>query len=342
MRYNPQRTGSDPVVTTFMDMASMTTPHGYESYNWRSIPGPKMIDKYNNVHVLVGSSPIMFACHLDTADDTPERVWFDFRKKNFIRTNGRTLLGADDKAGAAIMCHMITKRVPGHYVFHAGEEVGCIGSTKLSEHLAWDGFSGALQNGAPLPDKPKAVISFDRRGYDSIVTHQMGSRTCSDAFALDLADALDLDHQPDPTGVWTDSVQYAPYVPECTNVSVGYFNQHSNQEEQDIDFLRLLAERCCKVDWESLTISRDPSAFDQDDPYGYASWFGGKPDTDQYIIDDTEKTDDLSDDAFDALSCAPDKDHAMMIMTEEGYSEKMANQLIEWHGFNFPKTKEAQ
>ena len=30
----------------------MTTPHGYESYNWRSIPGPKMIDKYNNVHVL--------------------------------------------------------------------------------------------------------------------------------------------------------------------------------------------------------------------------------------------------------------------------------------------------
>lgn len=300
-----------------------------------------MIDKYNNVHVLVGSSNMLFACHLDTADDTPERVWFDFHKKGFIRSNGRTLLGADDKAGASIMCHMITNRVPGHYVFHAGEEVGCVGSTKLAEHLNWGGFDDALKNGTPLPDRPKAVISFDRRGYDSIVTHQCGSRTCSDEFASDLSDALDLDHAPDPTGVWTDSVQYAPHVPECTNVSVGYFHQHTNQEEQDIEYLRLLADRCCRVDWESLTISRDPAAIEED-PYGYGSWFGGVPDTSvrEAKIDEdfiTNGRGDITTTTFDAVSVAATHDEAVTRIMSDGYTADEADAIITWHGFTFSK-----
>lgn len=258
MRYNPRRLGSDPVVQTFLDMASMTTPAGTESFCWRAIPGPKRVDHYGNVHVTVGDPMgTLFASHLDTADTTNENVWFDFGKKNFVRTNGRTLLGADDKAGAAIMCHMISHRIPGHYVFHAGEEVGCHGSSFLAKCFA-DPFEDP---GVTLPSTPQRVISFDRRGYDSVVTHQMSERTCSDQFARALAAELGLGHQPDPTGSYTDSNEYRHVSSECTNISVGYFNQHTNREEQDLEFLRDLAERCLHVPWSDLPVVREVDEF---------------------------------------------------------------------------------
>ena len=330
MRYNPQRVGGDPVVTTFLDMCSMTTPHGYESYNWRSIPGPKVVDKHGNVHVLVGSSPIMFACHLDTADRTPERVWFDFRKDGFVRTNGKTILGADDKAGASIMCHMIRNRVPGHYVFHAGEEVGCVGSKALAESLAWGGWDKETLNGSPLPEKPDAVVSFDRRGYDSVVTHQMGVRTCSDAFAGALCDSLGLDHSPDPSGVYTDSHEYASLVPECTNVSVGYFHQHTHSECQNLRYLREIADRCVRMDWRALPINRDPGMTDFSEMSQDELWFGTPP--------TPENPDEPSNDEVESFremfACSEYKE-AVEVLKEEGYAEEQAEDLIRWHGLKF-------
>ena len=261
MRYNPRRLGSDPVVQTFLDMASMTTPAGTESFCWRAIPGPKRVDHYGNVHVTVGDPMgTLFASHLDTADTTNENVWFDFGKKNFVRTNGRTLLGADDKAGAAIMCHMISHRIPGHYVFHAGER------SDATAAASWPSASPIRSRiGVTLPSTPQRVISFDRRGYDSVVTHQMSERTCSDQFARALAAELGLGHQPDPTGSYTDSNEYRHVSSECTNISVGYFNQHTNREEQDLEFLRDLAERCLHVPWWSdLPVVREVDEFGLD------------------------------------------------------------------------------
>jgi len=258
VRYNPQRLGSDPVVQTFLDMASMTTPGGTESYCWRAIPGPRRVDNFGNLHVTVGDPMgTMFASHLDTACMESTNVWFDFSKKNFVRTNGRTLLGADDKAGAAIMCHMIRHRIPGHYVFHANEELGCLGSRDLAKCF----ISQFEDPGLVLPSIPERVISFDRRGYDSVVTHQMGERTCSDQFATALSAELGLGHRPDPTGSYTDSNEYQMVVPECTNVSVGYFNQHTNREEQNIEFLRDLADRCLSVAWDELPTVRQIDEF---------------------------------------------------------------------------------
>jgi hypothetical protein len=41
-------------------------------------------------------------------------------------------LGADCAAGVALMVSMIHARVPGYYVFHDGEEQGCLGSRFLA------------------------------------------------------------------------------------------------------------------------------------------------------------------------------------------------------------------
>jgi hypothetical protein len=168
-------------------------------------------------------------------------------------------LGADCTTGVWLILGMIEKNVPGVYVIHYGEESGCIGSRALAaDRPDWIEYT-------------EAVISFDRKGEESIITHQMGLRTASDAFAVSLAEALDMPQlRPDPTGSYTDSNEYTHLVSECTNLSVGYLNQHSSKETQNVYFAYLLLDKLCNADWSKLVFERDPSIAEDD--YYRSSW----------------------------------------------------------------------
>jgi hypothetical protein len=166
---------------------------------------------------------------------------------------------------------MIKKQVPGLYYFFIGEEVGCIGSRKLADTWTKTEFSKYI----------KKIVSFDRRGTDSIITHQMFGRCCSDQFAQELANRMNatgnkMKMELDDTGILTDSAKFVKLVPECTNISVGYQNEHTGRESQDIEFLRRLCNTVVKVDWETLPVERDPLEDDEydeyDDYYGYGSF----------------------------------------------------------------------
>jgi len=69
---------------------------------------------------------------------------------------------------------------------------------------------------------------------------------------------LGLDYNLDTGGSFTDSNEYKENVPECTNISVGYFKQHTSQESQDLVFMDKLADACINADWSKLVIDRDP------------------------------------------------------------------------------------
>ena len=106
------------------------------------------------------------------------------------------------------------------------------------------------------------VLSFDRRATDSVITYQSSTRCCSDAFADALARQLNLSgmkYRKDEGGVYTDSAEFVDIIPECTNLSVGYYKEHTVNESQNIKHLEKLAEACLKVDWENLPTKRDPS-----------------------------------------------------------------------------------
>jgi hypothetical protein len=144
------------------------------------------------------------------------------------------------------MLRMIDAGVEGLYIVHAAEEIGCKGSSYIATHTP-DVVHGI-----------DAAISFDRKGYGSVITHQMGSRTCSEDFARSLERAVDLGYTPDNTGSYTDSNEYAHLIPECTNVSVGYFDQHTKAEQQDLVFLERVADAFICADLSNLIIDRRP------------------------------------------------------------------------------------
>jgi hypothetical protein len=255
----------DFVFETFLRLTSKTVPYGSEDILVESMrelfPKGMQKDEWGNYFYKVGESRSIFAAHLDTVSKEYVTVTHVF-DGNLIKTDGKTTLGADDKAGITILLWMIQNNVPGLYYFFIGEEVGCIGSGNAAK---FGFFKGNYDR----------IISFDRRDVGSVITYQSSSRCCSDDFADALCRELNqtrkMSYTKDTGGVYTDSAEFTQLVPECTNVSVGYYKEHTTNESQDIIHLTNLAEACVKVDWESLPTKRDPSKYEWKD-YSYPTY----------------------------------------------------------------------
>ena len=251
----------------FLSLTQHTYPHGKEHELFDKLPQNLEMDDFGNLFIKIGESDVMFTSHLDTATSAYTKVNHVI-DGNIIKTDGTSILGADDKAGVTVMLNMIEKQVPGLYYFFLGEEVGCVGSKKVAEK----------QKVEKIPYINK-VISFDRRGTDSIITFQASSRCCSDKFGEELSKRLNevestFKYKNDPTGVYTDSAQFVKIYPECTNISVGYYSEHTFSERQDIEHLTKLAEACTKIDWNTLPVERDPSKVEYSSYGGYGRWGG--------------------------------------------------------------------
>lgn len=260
------------IKETFLSLTSETYPHGTEKELFHLLPSNLETDQFGNLFIEIGISPsTMFTSHLDTASYEKKKVNHIFRG-NIVGTDGTSILGADDKAGVTIMLYMIQENIPGLYYFFLGEERGCIGSKKVAD----------LHKNSPLPNIKK-VISFDRRDNGSIITFQSSQRCCSNKFATALAEELNqkskkekssdlnFNYNLDPTGIYTDSYQFISIYPECTNISVGYQNEHTGRETQDLEHLEKLAKTCVLINWENLPVERNNLVQETEDIWEYGN-----------------------------------------------------------------------
>ena len=240
------------IKSTFISLVTETYPYGHEEEVLKYLPSFLKKDQHGNYYHLIGKSDTAFTCHLDTASRTKSVVNLrEFEKdgQTFLKTDGNSILGADDKAGVTVLLYMIHNNVPGVYWFFIGEERGGIGSRDVAKDL----------NSYSFMKDVKKVVSFDRRNYYSVITSQMGVACCSNEFAQSLCDELNksgLKLTLDPTGIFTDSASFIDLIPECTNVSVGYFDEHRHTEIQNITYLKSLCKAAVACDWDKLVVKR--------------------------------------------------------------------------------------
>jgi len=227
------------------------------------------IDGCNNLHIDTRISKLnrtLFVAHVDTVhkDEGVNKI----RKTTTHWHADGAQLGADDGAGVAMLMHLIHAGIPAYYIFTQGEERGGIGATYVATHYSEE--LGSFDR----------AIAFDRKNIDSVITHQGYGRCCSDEFGTALAQALNEDdrlmYSTDDTGVYTDTAEFTTIIPECTNVSVGYYAEHTLTESLDIVHFQTLAEQVVKIDWDSLPTERDPSVVESKwDDYASVGYYGG-------------------------------------------------------------------
>lgn len=219
------------------------------------------IDSFGNIIVLVEGAPddgtVMFTAHTDTVHytGTPpnQPVHYDAIANRLFVDSTSDCLGADDGTGVWLMLNMIEASVPGIYAFFRAEETGRNGSKDyMTRELETLQLAGITQ-----------IISFDRKGTSDIVATQCGSPCCSTEFQQALADALNavdstFAYKPGARGSFTDSATFMHEIAECTNIAVGYYDQHSYCETQDVEHAHKLCEALKKVNWSTLPTVRDP------------------------------------------------------------------------------------
>jgi hypothetical protein len=275
------------------------------------------VDAAGNLHIdarETENNRTLFVAHVDTVHRVtgPNKI----RKTNQMwYASANAPLGADDGAGCAMLMHLMHAGVPAYYIFTQGEECGGIGA----KHLATD-------NPELLAQFDRAV-AFDRKGIDSVITHQGWSRCCSDAFANALSDALNVDERlmylPDDTGVYTDTAEFVDIIPECTNISVGYTAEHTPNESLDVLHFATLAKRVVDIDWDGLPTERDPSVTETKWDNLWVEATSVNPSLDyryHHLIDDSEwLRDDLRKAIYDAM--AGSKQWLIELVCESVYPE---------------------
>lgn len=212
------------------------------------IPLKLLVDQYGNYYKRIGTDPILWSCHTDTVHDEKGMlaVGFDGDEVGISDKDKSNCLGADDTAGIWLMVQMIKANKPGLYIFHRDEEHGRKGSQFISKSMTKQ-LKGI-----------KFAVALDRKGQDSVITHQMGQRCCSTDFAKSMIDGLGLGFKEDDTGSYTDTASYVDLIPECTNLSVGYTGAHTRFERLNLAFIFRLRKALLALDVTKLVEKRKP------------------------------------------------------------------------------------
>lgn len=265
-------TDTTPRRELLLEILSFARPHDSPTERAFSrefldkVPGMRC-DPFGNRYLRIGTAPILWSSHVDTVAKRcgPQAVTFDDETGLAYLSNpkNKMSLGADDGVGVWMMLHMIEAEMEGLYIFHRGEEVGGLGSNYI------------LRTTPQLLEGIQMAVAFDRAGYSDVITHQMG-KTASDGFAWSFADQLNsanpsFHYRPDDSGVFTDTQVYSDVIPECSNISVGYFNQHSKDEVTDVFHAEALLDAVLKMDLSKLKVEREPGDSGYSG-FGTAAW----------------------------------------------------------------------
>jgi hypothetical protein len=296
-----KRPHNTPAVSDFTEWLFNALPAELKSFT--------SVDGAGNLHIdnRIAGSKTLFIAHVDTVHK--EVGANKIRKTATHWYADGAPLGADDGAGVAMLMHLIHADVKGYYIFSQGEECGGIGAKHIATHHK------------DLLAQFDRAIAFDRRGIDSVISHQGMGRCASDVFCQALANDLNafdetLMYSPDDTGVYTDTAEFTDIIPECTNISVGYYSEHGDQENLDIVHFEALSNAVLKVMWDSLPTDRDPTVPEYKEykyntawwsnygVYGDATTHNKQVDSKYFGTwqdDDYWQTEDLIDGLYDAM-----------------------------------------
>jgi tripeptide aminopeptidase len=136
----------DRIVQTFLDLVAIDSPSGAEDAiaaelerRLRALGLPTAQDQAGNVLARLEGvgDPLLLSAHMDTVE--PGRgIRPRWDGPDIIRSDGTTILGADNKAGCAVILEVLQSLVEGggphrpvEVAISRGEEVGLLGATNM-------------------------------------------------------------------------------------------------------------------------------------------------------------------------------------------------------------------
>lgn len=169
-------------------------------------------------------TPFVLVAHVDTLP----RKKVKLVQKGVVVTNQHGLLGADDRAGvyAALQTYLVAKIKP-HLLFTDREEVGGVGAKEVARAME-------------CPEGVRLLIELDRKSCNEYVVYQdqqKGVHSYIQRFGFK-----------EDFGSYSDIADIGPaWNCASVNLSVGYYNQHTEKESLHVDELNLTIDRLLRM-----------------------------------------------------------------------------------------------
>lgn len=202
----------------------------------------KRLERYNyssiiteNYIIAEGTLPICLIAHCDTVFKTLPKEWIYDSEKEVLWSPGGA--GFDDRAGIAAILEILREGYRPSVIFTTGEEKGGIGAFQLTVDFPK----------RPFYKKPKMMIELDRQGTDDCVFYE-----CNNRAFVKMIESYGFKEQ---LGSFTDISFLAPqWGVAATNLSVGYYDEHTSSERIYIKQLKSTIEKVINIikDIESL------------------------------------------------------------------------------------------
>jgi len=168
-----------------------------------------------------GDKLVCINAHTDTVQKESDKiiadvVFYDWIKDAF-HTNGRAMIGGDDKCGIALALTLAAHTdLPMKIILTSGEEVGSIGAEALDEKEF---------------DDVAFTFTIDRMHGDDLISEYCGLVLAPDTFVqkfIQMSKDINVDFK-ETFGSYADTYILCQYAP-AVNLSSGYYNPHSKDD----------------------------------------------------------------------------------------------------------------
>lgn len=220
------------------------------------------MDELGNIWSITRPDSPIFVAHQDTVIGADENYKKPLKIFNNELSRPGYVLGGDCRAG--VNCILNHKHAV-NWVLTVQEECGCIGANALAKN---SDFIADVKNANTF------FIELDRRNGGDILGTKHGY--CEQELSDAIADVLI--GYTETTGVFTDIDAWTK-IAQGVNLSVGYYNAHSNKEYLDIDeweYINSMIIQLAKIEGFGKTYDKPKAKFQ--DYYGYSKYDWGKYD----------------------------------------------------------------
>jgi tripeptide aminopeptidase len=184
--------------------------------------GYKM-DEVGNIYGFNYKNKPMVSAHTDTVQNVVDGELLKFIKIRNDILSGYGVIGGDDKCGIYAILKLLKEGEKVNFLFSVSEETGGSGSQYF------------IQENASLISSVPYCIVLDRKGNSDII----GLRNfyCEEDLSEVVRNIGNTFGYDNGIGTFSDANNISEYTP-CVNLSVGYYNPHSNYEYVNLKDLK--------------------------------------------------------------------------------------------------------
>ena len=230
--------------------------------NIKKVLGQYLKEKYkkvtitNDFIIAEGNIPIALAAHMDTVFES-EIASLKTKYGELLYDTDKNIMhcvgfgGFDDKAGIFAILQIIQSGLRPHIILSTDEERGCVGASVLAKM------------DCPFKDL-RYIVQLDRRGSKDCVFYDYDTEV-----GKDFVEYIESFGFAEAYGTFTDITEYCPsWGIAGVNLSVGYYNEHTNCEVLYVDILMATIKKVTAM----LRKSEIPFFAYIESPYLYSNW----------------------------------------------------------------------